>query len=264
MRQHSQKDTVGSPTMPPVYAVEIPRFVHLLQENYANLISYPQQTISTATWNWNRNRESLVFCKIQKMQGDRRCQSSRWTPVSRQSTGSVRGTQVRDFIRHVFMVMGKTAGKMLHVPVKNSRNTETKDGLESSCDIYGGSEALKAKSSSRNERTTLPEYQPKSFPCKPRKPPHWYKHVLKTHWELSTSPVVANHSPELSQVTNFSLPALRLCISPTQSNRVVDTQSTGNNKLEGKIAKRVFRYLPLRGKKACMQFLNGELYPRTH
>lgn len=78
------------------------------------------------------------------------------------------------------MVVGKAAGKMLRVPVKNSRNTETKDCLESSGDIYGGSEALKAKSSSRNERTTLPEYQPKSFPCKPHKPPHWYKHVLKT------------------------------------------------------------------------------------
>lgn len=37
MRQHSQKDTVGSPTMPPVYAVEIPQFIRLLQENYANL-----------------------------------------------------------------------------------------------------------------------------------------------------------------------------------------------------------------------------------
>lgn len=71
MRQYLWRHIAGSLTIPPMYAVEIKQFTCLLQKNYANLISYPHQTISTDTWNKNRNSKSSVYCKIQKMQGDR-------------------------------------------------------------------------------------------------------------------------------------------------------------------------------------------------
>lgn len=88
---------------------------------------------------------------------------------------------------------------------------------------------------------------------------------LGTQYEprTSISPAVANHSPDLSQITNFSLPALRLCVSPTQSNHVADTQSSGNNKLEGKITKRVFRYLPLRGEKSMHAIPEWGVVPKN-
>lgn len=49
MRQHLWRHIAGSLTIPPMYAVEIKQFTCLLQKNYANLISYPHQTISTDT-----------------------------------------------------------------------------------------------------------------------------------------------------------------------------------------------------------------------
>lgn len=103
----------------------------------------------------------------------RRHQPSSWTLVSRWST------QGKDFVRPMFMFMGKTAGKMLHIPVKNSKNTgELLPGKP--LWYIRRNEGLKVKSSSGNERTALPECKPKYFPCKPHKPPLWYKQVLET------------------------------------------------------------------------------------
>lgn len=67
------------------------------------------------------------------------------------------------------MIMGKTAVRMLHIPLKNSRNTETKENycLVNHWDVEGESEGLKAKSSSGNKRTALPKCKPKYIPCKP-------------------------------------------------------------------------------------------------
>lgn len=88
---------------------------------------------------------------------------------------------------------------------------------------------------------------------------------LGTQYEpwTSISPAAANHSPDLSQITNFNLPALRLCVSPLSPTMLLIPQSSDNNKLEGKITKRVFRYLPLWGKKSMHAIPEWGVVPKN-
>lgn len=178
MRQYLWRHIVGSLTIPPVYAVEIKQFICLLHKNYTNLISYPHQTISIGTWNKNRNSESSVYCKIQRyyIQGDRRHQPASWIQVSKWST------QSKDFVRPMLMIMGKTAGRMLHMPLKNSKNTGTKESycLVNHCDIEKESEVLKTKSSSGNGKQLNSTCKPKYIPCKSHRPSLSYKQILET------------------------------------------------------------------------------------